>query len=118
MDILFYRACMEHRQRVIDAYTYTRDMTPGDTVKMIVGEVGHNQAAIDIAECVNATSHDGRLSKKTIDWAKSVSGAAGQKELEEAGIYGLVSWIHTSHLEQIAQEYIKNYNRETEINDG
>lgn len=96
-----------HRHDLITVYEWTRDETPADTVKSLKRLIGEKNAIISIAEAVNASEGDGRIYPKTREWAKTVEGSASTEELNQFELYGLTSWIHTSHLEQIAEEAMK-----------
>ncbi len=95
-----------NRKELIDFYEKTREMSPADTLRTLVNEVGLKQAIIDVAECINATSDDGRISDKVKEWAKGID-CASKEELEGYNLYSLTSWIHPSHLNQIAEETIR-----------
>lgn len=96
-----------HRHDLIAVYEWTKDETPADTVKALKKFIGEKNAIIAIAEAVNASEGDGRIYPKTREWAKTVEGSASTEELNQFELYSLVSWIHTSHLEQIAEEAMK-----------
>ena len=96
-----------NRQSVITAYQVTKELTPQDTINALIEQLGHEKALIAVAECVNATPYDGRIYRETREWAKTVKGAATTEELESYGFYDLTTWIHTSHLNQIAEAMMK-----------
>ena len=95
-----------HREAVVTAYDLTRDERPEDTVAMLVKLLGHKEAMIAIAECVNAVSYDGRIYDDTAVWAAKVEGAASSKELDERHLYAL-SEIHPTHMNQIGGAAMK-----------
>lgn len=104
-----YKTLNTHRVHLIDAYEATSDGTPEDTIKALIEVDGPEGAIIDVAEAVNATGEwDGRLYSNVRDWAKKVAGAASKEELTNYKLYDLSSWIHTSHLNQIAQAAMNN----------
>lgn len=95
-----------HRETVVTAFDLTRDERPEDTVAMLVKLLGHKEAMIAIAECVNAVSYDGRIYDDVAVWAAEIEGAASSKELDERHLYAL-SEIHPAHINQIGQAAIK-----------
>lgn len=95
-----------HREAVVTAFDLTRDERPEDTVAMLVKLLGHKEAMIAIAECVNAVSYDGRIYDDVSVWAAEIEGAASSKELDERHLYAL-SEIHPTHMNQIGQAAMK-----------
>ena len=103
-----YNELVAHRKNVIAAYNETNELTPEDTVKALVDKDGYDLAMIEIAEAVNASGDwDRRLYPETREWAKNVAGAASHEELENNKLFDFSSWIHSSHLNQIAQAAMK-----------
>lgn len=96
-----------HRDAVINVYEATRYDRPEATVEKLVQEIGFNEAMVAIAECINSTSYDGRIYDDVAVWAAEVEGATSSKELDERHFYGMTSWIHPTHMNQIGQAAIK-----------
>lgn len=97
---------------VIEAYEATRDGKTADTVARLVESLGRDGAAVAVATVVNAVSlHDGRISDKVRAWAQSVENAPTNEELHAVNIYGVDSWIHSAHVENLANAW-RRYERE------
>lgn len=97
---------------VLTAYEETREGKTADTVSRIIEIVGAESAGVAIATTVNAVSlHDGRISDKNREWAQSVNGAPKNEELRAVGIYGVDSWIHSAHIDNLANAW-RRYERE------
>lgn len=97
---------------VIEAYEATRDGKTADTVNRIIEMVGAESAAVAIATTVNAVSlHDGRISDNNREWAQGVEGAPSNEELRALGIYGVDSWMHSAHVDNLANAW-RRYERE------
>lgn len=78
--------------------------TPRDTVDMLVQTHGEDDAKRMVAMLVNAVSlHDGRIWDYVREWAQSVKSAPTHEEFQEIGIYGVDSYIHSAHVNQIGQ---------------
>ena len=87
---------------VIEAYEATRDGKTADTVNRLVETMGRERAAVAVATVVNAVSlHDGRISDYVRTWAQGVEGAPSNEELRAVGIYGVDSWIHSAHVDNL-----------------
>ena len=87
---------------VIEAYEATRDGKTADTVNRLVETMGREGAAVAVATIVNAVSlHDGRISDRVREWAQGVEGAPSNEELRAVGIYGVDSWIHSAHVDNL-----------------
>lgn len=87
---------------VIEAYEATRDGKTADTVNRLVEAMGRTGAAVAVATVVNAVSlHDGRISDRTREWAQSVDPAPSNEQLRALGIYGVDSWIHSAHVDNL-----------------
>ena len=95
-----------NRKVIIDAYEATREQGPKETVAKLIEGIGPEHTAVVIAECLNATSHDGRISDKARAWAARID-CASEEELNFYGIYSITSYIHPAHLDQIATDAIK-----------
>ena len=102
----------KNREKLIDVYKRTTDKTPAETIQTLIEEMGADRAIQAVAEAINATSDDGRLSHEVIEWAKGID-CTSKEDLEEYGLYSVVSWIHPAHLNQIGQEMMK---KEKEMN--
>lgn len=97
---------------VIEAYEATRDGKTADTVNRIIEMVGAESAAVAIATTVNAVSlHDGRISDRVREWAQGVEGAPSNEELRALGVYGVDSWMHSAHVDNLANAW-RRYERE------
>lgn len=87
---------------IIEAYEATRDGKTADTVNRLVETMGRTGAAVAVATVVNAVSlHDGRISDRTREWAQSVDPAPSNEQLRALGIYGVDSWIHSAHVDNL-----------------
>lgn len=87
---------------VIETYEATRDGKTADTVARLVETMGRVGAAVAVATVVNAVSlHDGRISDRTREWAQSVDLAPSNEKLRAVGIYGVDSWIHSAHVDNL-----------------
>ena len=100
------------RHDVIEAYNGTE--TPTETIELLVTERGYEGACKAVATVVNMVSpHDGRIYDKTREWAQNVEGAYSNEVCRDLGFYGVDSWIHSAHVNQIG-EAMKNYEPKTE----
>lgn len=87
---------------VIEAYEATRDGKTADTVNRLVETMGREGAAVAVATVVNAVSlHDGRISDRVREWAQGVEGAPSNEELRALGVYGVDSWMHSAHVDNL-----------------
>ena len=103
-----YKELLGNRADLLMAYGQTRDMEPWDTFETLVAMRDDiKQALICIAEAVNATSDDGRLCDEAKRWAASLDGAASKDELEQFHIYDITSYMHPTHLDQLARKVMK-----------
>ena len=88
---------------------YRGHSTPAETVRDLVEEYGKADARRMVATLVNAVSlHDGRIYDGVREWAQGVVSAFTNEELHELGIYGVDSYIHSAHVNQIGLT-MKNY---------
>ena len=88
--------------KAIEAYKGTD--RPSEAVNMLVETVGYDEAKKIIATLVNAVSlHDGRIYERTRTWANSVTEAPTNGQLRDMGIYGVDSWIHSAHVDQLGE---------------
>lgn len=99
---------------VIEAYEATRDGKTADTVARLVESLGRAGAAEAVATVVNAVSpHDGRISDRVREWTKYLDlDIPSNSELRAVGIYGVDSWIHSAHVDNLASAMIR-YLKET-----
>lgn len=107
------RAMAQHElDEVIKAKGATT--TPRDAVELLVREHGERNATRMVAMLVNAVSlHDGRIYESVREWAQSVRSAPTHEDLQEIEIYGVDSYIHSAHVNQIGQAmktYLKEQN--------
>lgn len=87
---------------VIEAYEATRDGKTADTVNRLVETMGREGAAVAVATVINAVSlHDGRISDRAREWAQGVEGAPSNEQLRALGIYGVDSWMHSAHVDNL-----------------
>lgn len=87
---------------VIEAYEATRDGKTADTVNRLIETMGREGAAVAVATVVNAVSlHDGRISDRVREWAQGVEGAPSNEDLRAVGIYGVDSWMHSAHVDNL-----------------
>ena len=97
---------------VIEAYEATRDGKTADTVNRLIETMGREGAAVAVATVVNAVSlRDGRISDRVREWAQGVEGAPSNEELRALGIYGVDSWMHSAHVDNLASAW-RRYERE------
>lgn len=99
---------------VIEAYEATRDGKTADTVARLVESLGRQGAAVAVATVVNAVSpHDGRISDRVREWTRYLDGdVPTNSELRAVGIYGVDSWMHSAHVDNLASAMIR-YLKET-----
>ena len=92
---------------VVAAKNETR--TPKDTVSLLIERYGKRDAERMVAMLVNAVSlHDGRIYDGVREWATSIRRAPTHDELREIEVYGVDSWIHSAHVNDIGLA-MKNY---------
>lgn len=99
---------------VIEAYEATRDGKTADTVARLVESLGRAGAAEAVATVVNAVSpHDGRISDRVREWVRYLDlDVPSNAELRADCIYGVDSWIHSAHVDNLASAMIR-YLKET-----
>lgn len=106
------KAVEENTKAVIGAYQETDK--PSETVERLVETMGYDNAVVAVATIVNRVSvHDGRIYDGVREWAKSICDAPNHEVMESFNIYGVDSWIHSAHVNQIG-EAMKNYEPKTE----
>lgn len=94
------KAIEENTKAVIDAYQ--ENDKPSETVEMLVDSMGYEKAVVAVAIVVNRVSiHDGRIYDGVREWAKSIEDAPSHEVMESLNIYGVDSWIHSAHVDQI-----------------
>lgn len=87
--------------------------TPRETVQALVDRYGKRDARRMIATLVNAVSlHDGRIYEHVRKWAQEVPQALTHEELESLDIYGVDSYIHSAHVNQLGQAMQKLLEKE------
>lgn len=100
-----YRAYREELREAVSlleaTYTETRDETPTDTVKKYMALAGSELAQIAVATLVNRHAWDGRISRRSAEWAAGIAGSWDEDAACRMGIY--TNKIHLAHLDQIAQ---------------
>ncbi len=82
-------------------YTAQIDGTPAQTVAAYVQEVGYAAAVEIIATLVNRGALDGRISRRSAEWAKTQENAWDKEAADRLCLYSYR--IHMAHLNQIAQ---------------
>lgn len=88
-------------QEVIEAYNDSE--TPSEAIKALVEKWGHAEAVEMVATVANRVSiHDGRVSNLNREWAQATT-APSNEEMKALQIYGVDSWIHSAHVDQLAQ---------------
>ena len=86
-------------QAVIDAYQDSR--TAREAVEALATEYGYSEAVQMVATVVNRVGlWDGRIYDGVREWAQSV-GAPTHEEMQALDIYGVDSWIHSAHVNEI-----------------
>ena len=101
------KAIKENTKAVIGAYQETDK--PSETVERLIESMGYDKAVVAVATVVNRVSvHDGRIYDGVREWAKSIEDAPSNEVMKSLGIYGVDSWIHSAHVNQIG-EAMKNY---------
>ena len=86
-------------QAVIDAYQDSK--TAREAVEALATEYGYNEAVQMVATVVNRVGlWDGRIYDGVREWAQSV-GAPSHEEMQSLDIYGVDSWIHSAHVNEI-----------------
>lgn len=84
-----------------DAESPLYHCTPLETVAAYVEAVGYEPAVEVIASLVNRSAWDGRISRRSAQWASSQENAWDEDASCRLGIY--CNRIHTAHLDQIAE---------------
>lgn len=86
-------------QAVIDAYQDSK--TAREAVEALVAEYGYAEAVQAVATVINRVGlWDGRIYDGVREWAQSV-GAPSHEEMQALDIYGVDSWIHSAHVNEI-----------------
>lgn len=90
------------KEDVISAYESTE--TPRECVAWLSDQIGYKEAEKAIATVVNMVSlSDGRIYDKVREWSQSVDGAFDNAICRELGFYGVDSWIHSAHVNQLGE---------------
>ena len=79
--------------------------TPAQTVAAYVEAVGHEAAVEIIASLVNRSAWDGRISRRSAEWANAQENSWDEEACSRLSIY--THRIHTAHLDQIAAAMMK-----------
>lgn len=96
----------DNRKTLLSCYHSTQEQAPSDTIAALVEHIGYTEAVETVAELVNCVgSWDGRISRKTREWAGSIETAASSEELEMCHVYS--GEIHSTHVDQIADAMMK-----------
>ena len=81
---------------------YRSSKSPTEAVETLVTALGPDTAQACVATLVNCVSlRDGRISDKVRSWAQSVEAAPKHPVLWAMHIYGVDSYIHSTHVDQI-----------------
>lgn len=79
--------------------------TPAQTVAAYVEAVGYESAVEIIASLVNRSAWDGRISRRSAEWANAQENSWDEEACSRLSIY--TNRIHMAHLEQIAAAMMK-----------
>ena len=92
------------KQVLINAYenSLVNGGAMNDAIRECIQAIGQDATRTIIAELVNISAWDGRISNKAKAWAATVETAADCAELEAISFYG-TDRIHKAHLDQIAR---------------
>lgn len=103
----------ERIEAVRAAYEATREAKTADTVQALVDALGVHEAAAAVATVVNAVSlEDGRISDNNRNWTKYLDAdIPTNSELRAQGVYGVDSWMHSAHVDNLA-DAMRKYLRE------
>lgn len=86
---------------------YRNSNKPNEAAATLVSAMGPEDAAVCIATLVNAVSlSDGRISDRVRTWAQSTP-APKHSELWAMHIYGVDSYIHSAHVDQLGNAMLK-----------
>lgn len=90
---------------------YRCSKSPKEAVDTLVTALGLDTAQACVATLVNCVSlSDGRISDKVRSWAQSVEAAPRHSVLWAMDIYGVDSYIHSAHVDQIGDAMRRNKN--------
>lgn len=92
---------------------YRCSKSPNETIDTLVTALGLDTAQACVATLVNCVSlSDGRIGEEVRSWAQSVAAAPKHSALWAMDIYGVDSYIHSAHVDQIgdAMRRYKNGN--------
>ena len=103
-------------QAVIDAYN---DSTKArEAVEALVKEYGYSEAVMMVATVINRVSlGDGRIYDGIREWAQNTH-APSNEQMHALDIYGVDSWIHSAHVNEIGQAMRKYEPTEEDLNKG
>lgn len=79
--------------------------TPAQTVAAYVEAVGHEAAVEIIASLVNRSAWDGRISRRSAEWANAQENSWDEEACSSLSLY--TNRIHMAHLDQIAAAMMK-----------
>ena len=97
-------------ERVIEAYKHSE--TPREAVETLVEAYGYADAVQMVATVVNRVGlWDGRIYDGVREWAQSTY-APKNEFMEALGLYGVDSWIHSAHVNQLGLEMKKQLEQE------
>ena len=104
-------------ERVVEARRHSTKAR--EAVEMLVEAYGYAEAVKMVATVVNRVSlSDGRIMDGVREWAQAVEGVPSNEELHALDIYGVDTWIHSAHVDEIGRAMKKYEPTEEEAKEG
>lgn len=106
------KECAEYWKQIVGIYKETRDLTPEDTAARIVEKISRPKAMMVFSTIAHIKEHDGRIYGKNREvmnrtpYVKEATVYEGYNPMKYAG----VDDIHTTHINQIITELIREGN--------